>query len=127
LGSGEAINESITGEVWPEKAERNAKLAECVEIIRALFDGETVTHHGRVTVVEAKLFSRPQKAVPLIGAAVTPATAAFVGTWADGLLTTAGGDIEATRQVIAAFKEAAGDDKPIYLQHALSWAATEEQ
>ena len=127
LGSGEAINESITGEAWPEKAERNARLAECAEVIRALFAGETVTHRGRVTVVEAKLYSRPAKSVPLIGAAVTEATAAFVGTWADGLLTTAGGDTDTTRKVIAAFKEVAGDGKPVYLQHALSWADTEDE
>ncbi|MDB5612637.1 MAG: family FMN-dependent class oxidoreductase, partial [Devosia sp.] len=127
LGSGEAINESITGEAWPEKAERNARLMECVEIIRALFAGETVTHRGRVTVVEAKLYSRPIHSVPLIGAAVTPKTAAFVGGWADGLLTTSGGDVETTRAVIDAFKQVAGDEKPIYLQHALSWAASEDE
>lgn len=126
LGSGEAINESITGEAWPDKAQRNERLAECVEIFRALFAGETVTHRGQVTVVEAKLYSLPERAVPLIGAAVTPETAAFVGTWADGLLTTAGGDVENTRRVINAFKESAGNDKPIYLQYALSWARTED-
>ena len=127
LGSGQAINESITGEAWPEKAERNARLAECVDIIRALFAGETVTHRGRVTVIEAKLYSRPARPVPLLGAAVTPATAAFVATWADGLLTTSGGDIEATRKTVDAFRDAGGQGKPVYLQHALSWAPTEEQ
>lgn len=127
LGSGEAINEAITGEAWPDKTERNARLAECAAIFRALFAGETVTHRGRVTVVEAKLYSRPAVPVPLLGAAVTPQTAAFVGTWADGLLTASGGDIETTRQVMAAFRETAGDSAPIYLQHALSWAETEDE
>lgn len=127
LGSGEAINEAITGEAWPEKEERNARLAECVAIFRALFAGETVTHRGRVTVVEARLYSQPTTPVPLLGAAVSPETAAFVGSWADGLLTTSGGDIEATRKVIAAFRETAGDSKPVYLQHALSWAETEDE
>jgi coenzyme F420-dependent glucose-6-phosphate dehydrogenase len=125
LGSGEAINESITGEAWPEKAERNARLAECVAVFRALFAGETVTHRGRITVVEAKLYSRPTTKVPILGAAATPETAAFVGTWADGLLTASGGDIAGTRRVVAAFRETAGDSKPVYLQHALSWADTE--
>ncbi len=127
LGSGEAINEAITGDAWPEKAERNARLAECVAIFRALFAGERVTHRGRVTVIEAKLYSRPATPVPLLGAAVSPETAAFVGTWADGLLTTSGGDIEATRRVVTAFRETAGDSKPVYLQHALSWAETEDE
>ncbi|KRA99854.1 LLM class F420-dependent oxidoreductase [Devosia sp. Root685] len=125
LGSGEAINEAITGEYWPEKSERNARLRECVDVFRALFDGETVTHRGRVTVVEAKLYSRPQRPVPLFGAAVTSATAAFCGPWADGLLTT-GGDINQVRQVVDAFRENGGEGKPVHIQHALSWAPEDE-
>ena len=119
LGTGEATNEAITGEYWPEKSERNARLSECVDIVRALFDGETVTHRGRVTVVEAKLYSRPQRPVPLFGAAVTSATASFCGPWADGLLTT-GGDINQVRRVVDAFRRNGGDGKPVHIQHALS-------
>ena len=126
LGTGEAINEAITGEYWPEKAERNARLRECVDIFRALFDGETVTHRGRVTVVEAKLYSRPPHPVPIYGAAVTSATAAFCATWADGLLTT-GGDIETVRGVVDAFRDNGGEGKPVHIQHALSWAPEGEQ
>ena len=36
LGSGENVNEHITGGRWPAKAERDARLRECDEIIRAL-------------------------------------------------------------------------------------------
>jgi alkanesulfonate monooxygenase SsuD/methylene tetrahydromethanopterin reductase-like flavin-dependent oxidoreductase (luciferase family) len=61
LGSGEAVNEAITGLTWPDKLERNARLLECAQIIRALFAGETVTHRGRITVVEAKLYTRPEQ------------------------------------------------------------------
>lgn len=126
LGSGEAINESITGAAWPDKPERNALLLECVAITRALFAGETVTHRGRVTVIEAKLYSRPATAVPLFGAAVTPQTAALMGSWADGLLTT-GGDIAQVRRVVEAFREGGGEGKPVHIQHALSWAPDESQ
>jgi coenzyme F420-dependent glucose-6-phosphate dehydrogenase len=122
LGSGEAINEAITGEAWPEKAERNARLAECVDVIRALFAGETVTHRGRVTVVEAKLYSRPSRPVPLFGAAVTAETAAKVGRWADGLLI-AGLDVEGVRLVVEAFRTR-GAGKPVHLQLAVSYAKT---
>src|SRR5215207_11052061 len=55
LGSGQAINEHITGERWPSKVERNARLRECVDVIRALWVGQTVTHHGRIDVEEARL------------------------------------------------------------------------
>jgi probable non-F420 flavinoid oxidoreductase len=127
LGSGEAINESITGLHWPDKAERNAHLEECVEVIRALLSGETVTHRGRVTVVEAKLYSRPSTPVPLYGAAVSTETARWVGSWADGLLTTASHNIEQTQKVIDAFREGGGDGRPVVLQAAMSWAMTEEE
>jgi len=75
VGSGEALNESITGAAWPLKSQRNARLLECVRVMRALWAGETVTHHGLVTVEEAKLFTRPERPPMIVGAAITPATA----------------------------------------------------
>jgi probable non-F420 flavinoid oxidoreductase len=125
LGSGEALNESITGLAWPDKAERNARLKECFDVIRAQFAGETVTHRGRVTVVEARLWSRPARPVPLYMAAVSPATARLAGAWADGLLTTASHEIADVRKVLEAFREGGGEGKPVVLQAALSWAATD--
>ncbi len=122
LGSGEAINEAITGEYWPDKAERNARLLECVDVIRALFAGEKITHRGRVTVVEAKLYSRPKTPVPLYGAAVTKATAQLAATWADGLLL-AGHKVEAIHPLIDAFRQQGGDAKPVHVQMAVSYAA----
>ncbi len=126
LGSGEAINEAITGLPWPEKAERNARLRECAEVMQALFAGETVTHRGRITVLEAKLYTRPVEPVPLYAAAVTPETAKFVAPWADGLLT-ASGELETVRAVIKAFREHGGAGKPVILQSALCWAHSDEQ
>ncbi len=123
LGSGEAINESITGMVWPDKAERNARLMECVDVIRGLLDGETVTHYGRVTVVEAKLYSRPVRPLPLFGAAVSEATAKQCGGWADGLLTT-GHDVDAVRKVADAFWTNGGAGKPAHVQMAVSLGAS---
>jgi coenzyme F420-dependent glucose-6-phosphate dehydrogenase len=126
LGSGQRLNEDITGLPWPEKAERNAVLRECADIVRALFAGETVTHRGRVTVVDARLYSRPERAPRLLGAAVTEATARFVGGWADGLLTVAAKP-EQLRKVVAAFRSGGGEGKPMVLQVALNWAPSEAE
>lgn len=126
LGSGEAINEAITGMHWPEKAERNARLSECVDVIRALFAGETVTHRGRVVVVEARLYTRPATPPPLLAAAVSIETAAWAGKWADGLLTT-GGNAKAVKRVVDAFRENGGEGKPVHVQHAVCWAPDEEE
>ncbi|MBL8562076.1 MAG: TIGR03885 family FMN-dependent LLM class oxidoreductase [Gemmobacter sp.] len=125
LGSGEALNEAITGLPWPDKAERNARLAECAEVMRALFRGEEVTHRGRVTVIGARLYSRPAVPLPLYAAAISPETAAEVAGWADGLLTV-GGDVEKVARVVTAFRENGGAGKPVHIQHALSWADTYE-
>ena len=125
LGSGEALNESITGLHWPVKAERNARLQECADIMRALWAGETVTHRGRIVVEEAKLYSRPKRAPRLIGAAVTAETARWIGSWADGLITVAGGPVEKLRRVIDAFRETGGEHKPVLAQIKLAWGPDE--
>jgi alkanesulfonate monooxygenase SsuD/methylene tetrahydromethanopterin reductase-like flavin-dependent oxidoreductase (luciferase family) len=72
LGSGQALNEQITGEGLPAKAERNQRLRECVDVMRALWAGETVNHYGLVQVEEAKLYTRPEVPPRIIGAAITP-------------------------------------------------------
>src|SRR3954452_20775579 len=62
LGSGEAMNEHITGDRWSRKDVRDARLRECVEVIRALLAGEEGTHDGLVTVAPAPLWTPPQRA-----------------------------------------------------------------
>jgi len=126
LGSGERLNEDITGMPWPTKPERNAKLVECATVIRNLLRGERVTHRGTVTIVDAELYSRPAQAPLMFGAAVTPASARLVGQWADGLLTVAN-QPQDLRAVIDAFRDGAGEDKPIHIQVALSWARSESE
>lgn len=126
LGSGQRLNEDITGLAWPDKPERNARLAECAAIIRALLHGETVTHRGRVTVVEAQLYSRPSRPPPLLGAAVTEASAEAVGAWADGLLTVSA-EAAQMRRVVEAFRRGGGTGKRLVVQVGLNWAPTEQE
>jgi probable non-F420 flavinoid oxidoreductase len=126
LGSGERVNEDVTGLPWPSKPERNQKMMECAGIIRSMLDGKRVTHRGSVTVVDAELYSRPKIAPPMLGAAVTESTAEFVGGWSDGLLTVAGKP-DKVRRVIEAYRRGGGEGKPIHLQVALNWAPTEEE
>jgi probable non-F420 flavinoid oxidoreductase len=126
LGSGEASNEHITGDRWLPKTERRARLGEAVAVIRALLAGETVSHHGLVTVDRAKLWTLPERPPPLVGAAVSPETAAWVGGWADGLVTI-NQSHDRLRAVIDAFRGGGGEGKPLYLQVHLSWAADEHE
>ena len=125
-GSGELLNEGITGEPWPPKPERNARLRECVDVIRALWAGETVTHRGRIVVEEARLYTRPEAPPLLAGAALSEETARFVGGWADALVTV-GGPRDAIEKMLDAFRRGGGEGKPVFVQHALCWARTEAE
>ena len=126
VGSGEALNEHVTGERWPPKAERNARLRESVEIMRALWAGETVTHYGRVTVEEAKLYTRPERPPLVFGAALTEETARWIGAWADGLITV-GAKPARFDAIVGAFRDGGGAGKPVKVQASLAWARTEEE
>jgi G6PDH family F420-dependent oxidoreductase len=107
-GTGQRLNESITGVAWPQKGERQALLLECVQVMRALWAGETVTHLGRITVQDATLFTRPESPPLAIGAATTPETARWLGTWADGMITLAGGRSISSAASSTRFERAAG-------------------
>jgi coenzyme F420-dependent glucose-6-phosphate dehydrogenase len=107
LGSGEAVNEHVTGDVWPDKAVRNDRLLASSEVIRDLLAGREVTRSGEIEVHRARIWSRPEVPPPLLGAAVTAETAAWVAGWADGLVTVAQPG-EVLSAVIDAFDGAAG-------------------
>ncbi|MFC0106012.1 TIGR03885 family FMN-dependent LLM class oxidoreductase [Kibdelosporangium aridum] len=124
LGTGEASNEHITGEGWPRKEIRDARLLECVEVIRDLLAGKEVSHDGLVTVDRARVWTRPAEVPNLVGAAVSVATARKCAAWADGLITV-NAPVDHLRQMIDAYRSAGGRGK-VYLQVHLSWAADDE-
>src|SRR5688500_9270313 len=57
LGSGEALNEAITGEPCPDKATRNERLVQSAGIIKRLLQGEKVSFNGHVQVKDAMLYT----------------------------------------------------------------------
>lgn len=122
LGTGEALNEVITGDEWPSKKDRNNRLLECNMIIGRLLDGHEVNHSGHVKVKAAKLYTRPTIKPLLLCAAISRETAEWAGGWADGLLTTVEREMIALNNKIAAFNNNGGYGKPIYLQYAFSYA-----
>ncbi|MFC7550419.1 TIGR03885 family FMN-dependent LLM class oxidoreductase [Plantactinospora sp. GCM10030261] len=125
LGSGEASNEHITGDRWPRKDVRTARLRESVDVIRALLAGEEVSHDGLVRVDRARLWTRPEQPPALIGAAVSEATARWCAEWADGLITV-NAPTERLRRMVEAYRGAGGRGK-LHLQVHLSWAPDEEE
>jgi len=120
LGTGEASNEHITGDRWPRKDVRNARLRECVEVIRALHRGEEVSHDGLVRVDRARIWTRPEEPPLLLAAAVSAETAAWAAEWADGIITIHQ-PTDVLRRVLGAYRDAGGRGKAV-LQVHLSYA-----
>lgn len=126
VGSGEALNESITGEEWPSKPCRNRRLQQAAAVMQALWAGEEVDHDGAVRVRHARLYSLPTRPPLMLAAALSEETAEWAGGWADGLITVSrpAGEL---RGVVDAFRRGGGAGKPLYLQVKLSWAPTEQE
>ncbi|WP_181642471.1 LLM class flavin-dependent oxidoreductase, partial [Nocardioides massiliensis] len=66
LGSGQALNEHITGDPWPPKAQRNERLRQSAETMRALLAGEEVSVDDAVRVDRARLWTLPEAPPPLL-------------------------------------------------------------
>ncbi len=125
VGSGQLLNEGITGTDWPVKENRNERLKECAEIMQQLWSGREVTHHGHVDVERATLYTRPENPPPLIGAALSTETAEWLAEWADGMITVATPDHEADAERVEAFRDNA-PEKPVYLKAQLSYDTDED-
>jgi F420-dependent hydroxymycolic acid dehydrogenase len=65
-GAGEALNEKASGAGWGSYRERSERLVEAIAVIRRLWSGETVEHHGKYYSIEsARLYDVPERPIPL--------------------------------------------------------------
>jgi coenzyme F420-dependent glucose-6-phosphate dehydrogenase len=137
LGSGEALNEHITAQYWPEAPERINRMFEAIEIIKKLFSaslaGKDVKHAGQFYKLEStRLWTMPEVAPEILVATAGPVTAKRAGRHADGLITV-GAPLEKISGLFGKFEEGAreaGKDPstmPRVLQVHLSWASTDEE
>jgi G6PDH family F420-dependent oxidoreductase len=117
LGAGENLNEHIVGGHWPITGLRHEMLDEAVEIIRALWAGDTVTYRGKHFDVEsAKVWDLPETAPP-IGIAVSgPASCRLAGRHGDAMIA-----VEPRPELGEMFNAAGGSGKPRIGQIALSY------
>ncbi|MEU1807126.1 LLM class F420-dependent oxidoreductase [Streptomyces sp. NPDC019937] len=112
VGSGEALNEHVLGDRWPPAPIRLEMLEEAVMVMRQLFEGRRVDHHGKhYTVENARLYTVPDEPVPIDIAAFGEAACALAGRVGDGFITM-GPDAE----LVERFRRgsgASGNHKPV--------------
>src|ERR1700761_3071735 len=122
VGTGEALNERPMGFDFPGYAERQARMQEALEIMHRLLREEKVTFHGEYYTTEtAKLYSPPKGSVPILMAAGGPKSAAFAGTYADGLITSVKDPADTVAKVIAPYRRAASESGRQHQVLATRW------
>lgn len=122
VGSGEALNEHITGERWPETEIRLEMLEESIEVMRLLWQGGNQSHHGKYYTVEnARLYTLPEQPIQVIIGASGPKAAELAGRLGDGLCSTS-----PDKQIVETF-QGAGGKGPIYGQMTVCWAKSSEE
>jgi len=123
VGSGESLNEHVTGQLWPPPDMRQDMLEEAVEVLRLLHEGGERSHHGRFFEVhDARIYNLPEKPLPIYMAAAGEQAAKLAGRVADGMICT-----EPSPDTPTAFKGAGGKGKPLYGQVTVCWAKTEAE
>ncbi len=123
VGTGENLNEHILGDRWPPHDIRLEMLDEAIEMIRLLWEGETLSWWGEYYSVEdARLFTVPAERPSIMVAASGPNTLAFAGALGDGLISLAPKD-----KIVDQFRAAGGEGKPCYGQIKVCWAESEAE
>ncbi|WP_329461552.1 LLM class F420-dependent oxidoreductase [Streptomyces sp. NBC_01431] len=123
IGTGEALNEHILGDPWPETSVRLEMLEEAVRVMRQLFTGEQVSHHGKhYTVENARLYTLPDEPVPIDVSAFGPHAAEVAGRVGDGFITMAPDSAGIER-----FRRSGGGSKPVYAGLKVCWSTDEEE
>lgn len=98
VGSGEALNEHIFGDPWPEAEERLEMLEEAVAVIRRLWSGGAQNHRGRhYRVQHARVYDLPESPPPIIVSGFGTKAIELAARIGDGYCTV-GPDGEAVRQ-----------------------------
>ncbi|GII96027.1 TIGR03557 family F420-dependent LLM class oxidoreductase [Sinosporangium siamense] len=107
VGTGENLNEHILESRWPPAEVRLEMLEEAIILMKRLFTGQLVTHHGKhYNVDTARLYTHPQEAPPIYMSAFGEKAAVVAAQVADGFVSTA-----PNAELIEQFRKAGGRDK----------------
>ena len=123
VGTGEELNEHVTGARWPGPQERLEMLEEAIEVMRLLWQGGYQSHYGKhYTVEQACIYTLPDAPPEIAVAASQPEAAQLAGRAGDFLIT-----VSPDEELVQEFDDAGGKGKPRYGQLHVCYAESEEQ
>jgi G6PDH family F420-dependent oxidoreductase len=107
VGSGEALNEHILGDHWPEADERLEMLEEAIEVIRLMWEGGMQSHNGKHYRVEnARIYDLPDELPPILVSGFAPKSIALAARIGDGFVT-----IKPEAEAVQSFRDQGGEGK----------------
>lgn len=122
LGTGEYLNEHITAQGWPHISVRQEMLAEAIQIIRELWQGQYYSYAGKYfKVEEAKIYSLPNHQPPIIVSGIGPESVSLAAALGDGLVSLA-----PNKALIDRYHDLSGGQEPAYGQIHVCHAPSEE-
>jgi G6PDH family F420-dependent oxidoreductase len=122
VGTGEALNEHVTGARWPVYSVRAEMLDEAVSVIRKLWSGDFVDHHGpHYTVENARIYTRPQTPPPIYVSGLAERGAALAGRVGDGFICT-----KPNAALVKTFREHGGEGKVTQGGYKVCWSQNEQ-
>ena len=123
VGTGEALNEHILGQKWPEAPVRLEMLEEAVEVMRTLWDGKEHSHYGRYYTVEnARIYTLPDVPPPIMVSAFGDQALELAARIGDGLVTTS-----PDREAVETFEKRSGGGKRKLAQVKVCWARSADE
>ena len=119
VGSGEALNEHVTGEHWPEVDVRLEMLDEAVHVIREMWQGSLYSHRGTYYTVEnARLYDVPETPPPIVVSGAGPKAAELAGRIGDGYW-----GMGPQAELVETYRKAGGEG-PLFAQITCCWATS---
>lgn len=123
VGTGEALNEHITGEVWPRTDVRLEMLEEAVSVIRQLWSGEVTSVDGDFYVVDtARIYTLPDTPPAIHMSAFGPKALELAGRIADGFIST-----KPDGDALAQFRAAKGGAAPGSSGYKVAYATDRDE
>jgi G6PDH family F420-dependent oxidoreductase len=122
VGTGEALNEHITGSRWPEAEERLDMLAEAVQLIRELLSGRLISFAGQHYRVEtARLYSVPEIPPPVFMSGFGEKAVKLAARVADGYMS-----VQPNPDFVRLYRESGGEERPVQGGLKVCWASDAE-
>jgi G6PDH family F420-dependent oxidoreductase len=121
VGTGEALNEHVTGQRWPSAEERLEMLDEAVHVIRQLFTGQLITHSGpHYQVDTARLYSVPDLAPQVFMSGFGAKAIKLAARIADGYMS-----IKPDAESVRLYRESGGGGRTVQGGLKACWAPDE--